>query len=89
MNEQSTNSKYYYDYNRNDLNRPNPFEKQMKKWILPVQQSTIDGVEDYYINFPDDLLEAANLKEGDIIEWVDNNDGSFKLRKVNSTEGKL
>jgi hypothetical protein len=20
-------SKYYYDYNRNDLNRPNPFEK--------------------------------------------------------------
>jgi bifunctional DNA-binding transcriptional regulator/antitoxin component of YhaV-PrlF toxin-antitoxin module len=33
--------------------------------------------------FPDDLLEAANLKPGDEIEWVDRNDGTFILRKPN------
>ena len=25
--EKKLHSKYYYDYNRNDLNRPNPFKK--------------------------------------------------------------
>ncbi|AGH31725.1 hypothetical protein SWZG_00219 [Synechococcus phage S-SKS1] len=25
--EKELHSKYYYDYNRNDLNRPNPFKK--------------------------------------------------------------
>jgi bifunctional DNA-binding transcriptional regulator/antitoxin component of YhaV-PrlF toxin-antitoxin module len=28
------------------------------------------------------LLEAANLKEGDKVEWVDNGNGSYLLRKV-------
>jgi hypothetical protein len=57
------------------------------KWQLPVQQSAIDGVDDYYINFPDDLLEAANLKEGDQIEWVDNGDGSYTMLKVTKPLG--
>ena len=34
----------------------------------------------------DDLLEAANLKSGDEIEWVDMNDGTFILRKPNVIE---
>ena len=48
------------------------------KWQLPIQQSE----DDFYVEFPDDLLEAANLKEGDQVEWVDNGDGSYTLRKV-------
>jgi hypothetical protein len=81
-------SKYYYDYDRNDPSRLNPFkEDKVKKWLLPVQQSVIDGVDDYYVNFPDDLLEAANLKEGDQVEWVDNNNGSYTLRKVTKPLG--
>jgi len=47
---------------------------KVKKWVLPVDN---DGV----VLFPDDLLEAANLKEGDLIDWVDNGDGSFLLKK--------
>jgi bifunctional DNA-binding transcriptional regulator/antitoxin component of YhaV-PrlF toxin-antitoxin module len=27
--------------------------------------------QEYFITFPDDLLEAANLKPGDDVEWVD------------------
>lgn len=50
---------------------------KVKKWLLPVEQS----FDEYFVSFPDDLLEAANLKEGDKVEWVDNKDGSYTLRK--------
>ena len=53
-----------------------------KRWILPIEQQVIDGVDDYYITFPDDLLEAANIKENDVLEWVDQGDGSWLLKKV-------
>jgi hypothetical protein len=51
---------------------------KVKKWILPVEE---DG-DDCVVTFPDDLLEAANLKEGDQIEWIPQDDGSCILRKV-------
>jgi len=58
-----------------------------KKWLLPVQCADIHDADSYYVNFPDDLLAAANLKEGDEIEWIDNKDGSATLRKIiKSTE---
>ena len=52
------------------------------KWVLPVQESHIDGVDDYFINLPDDLLEQAGWKEGDTLEWIDRDDGSIVLQKV-------
>jgi len=90
-------SKHYYEYDRNDPNRENPFKDRVVKWVLPVQQvknwvlppgtkpgSDVDYIleEDYVVNLPNDLLEAANLKEGDTVEWVDNGDGSYLLKKV-------
>ena len=54
---------------------------KVKKWVLPVEVS--DDLEDYVVTFPDDLLEAANLKEGDQIEWHDQGDGSYLLKKRN------
>ena len=63
---------------------------KVKKWVLPVQQEyAIDSDGEYYVNFPDDLLEAANLKEGDSIEWVDNKDGSYILKKVPKTYDEM
>jgi hypothetical protein len=53
---------------------------KVTKWVLPTQVDGLTG--DVFVNFPDDLLEAANLKEGDQIEWIDNNDGSYTLKKV-------
>ena len=55
---------------------------KVNRWILPVQQKIEDGVDDYYIQFPDDLLEEANLKEGDQIEWIPQNDNSYIIQKV-------
>ena len=51
------------------------------KWQLPVELDGLTG--ECYVRFPDDLLEAANLKESDVVEWIDRKDGSFELRKVN------
>jgi len=59
-------------------------QDKVVKWQLPVE---IDGASgEYYIQFPDDLMEAANLKEGDQVEWIDLKNGSFELRKVNGTK---
>jgi hypothetical protein len=57
---------------------------ERKRWTLPVEEVRDEdtGEDEYCITFPDDLLEAANLKEGDNIEWVDRGDGSYELRKV-------
>jgi len=57
-----------------------PQKDKVVKWQLPVQVDGLTG--DCFVEFPDDLLEAADLKEGDAVEWIDNNDGSFTLRKV-------
>jgi hypothetical protein len=64
-----------------------PKQDKALKWQLPVEEENdvITGEKEYFITFPDDLLEAANLKQGDEVEWVDNNDGSFLLRKLPKT----
>ena len=59
-------------------------QDRVVKWQLPVEVDGLSG--DCYVSFPDDLLEAANLKEGDAVKWIDNGDGSFELRKVNGTK---
>ncbi len=54
------------------------------RWQLPVEEveNGDTGEQEYFITLPDDLLEAANLKEGEEVEWVDNDDGTFILRKI-------
>ena len=58
------------------------------KWQLPIEEENdyMTGEKEYFITFPEDLLEAANLNEGDEVEWVDRNDGSFLLQKVSKKE---
>lgn len=54
-------------------------EDKVVRWQLPVEEDAVNG--EYFITFPDDLLEAANLKQGDDVEWIDNDDGTFILKK--------
>ena len=61
-------------------------EDKVVKWVLPVERKIEEGIDDYYIQFPDDLLEAANLKAGDEIEWISTDDNNYLLRKVNVIE---
>jgi bifunctional DNA-binding transcriptional regulator/antitoxin component of YhaV-PrlF toxin-antitoxin module len=57
----------------------NSKKDKITKWQLPIEVDGLSG--ECYVNFPDDLLEAANLKEGDMVEWFDNGDGSYILKK--------
>ena len=62
----------------------NQKKDKVKKWVLPVEETKVAETDEteYFVSFPDDLLEAANLKEGDQVEWVDNGDSSYLLKKV-------
>jgi bifunctional DNA-binding transcriptional regulator/antitoxin component of YhaV-PrlF toxin-antitoxin module len=59
-------------------------QDKVKRWVLPVEEveNGDTGEQEYFITFPDDLLEAANLTEGDQVEWVDNKDGTYTLKKT-------
>lgn len=52
------------------------------KWVLPVQQKIEEGIDDYFIQLPDDLLEQVDWKENDQLIWIDRKDGTFELRKI-------
>ena len=77
-------SEHYYDYTRNDPDRPNPFIDKVVKWQLPVEMHPSGEA---FVIFPDDLMEAANLEEGDTVEWIDKGDGSYVLKKVTQLLG--
>lgn len=49
-----------------------------QKWILNVEEGLCG---DAILMFPPDLLEKAGWKEGDTIEWIDREDGSWELKK--------
>lgn len=53
----------------------------MKSWTLDVKQHE-DG--DFFIEFPDEVLEGTGWKEGDRLKWIDNGDGSWTLEKTNT-----
>lgn len=47
--------------------------------ITTIKQD-ING--DFYIDLPEDILIKSELSEDDSIEFIDNNDGSFTLKKI-------
>ena len=55
-----------------------------KSWTITVQEDPESG--DQILEFPDDLLESAGWKEGDVIKWINNDDGSWTLRKKDGNE---
>jgi hypothetical protein len=59
-------------------------EDKVVKWSLPVE---VDSDGEYFITFPDDLLEAANLSPGEEVEWVEKEVGTFLLRKITKPLG--
>jgi hypothetical protein len=62
-----------------DYEMPPQKEDKVIRWSLPVEEAE-DG--EYYITFPDDLLEAAKLAPGDNVEWVELTENTYLLRKV-------
>ena len=57
-----------------------PVKDKVVRWQLPIEMDGLTG--ECYVQFPDDLLEATNLKEGDMVEWIPNGSDSYLLKKV-------
>ena len=46
-------------------------------------RTTLTVDDDGVLTFPDELIEELGWKEGDVLQWIDNKDGSFSLVKPN------
>lgn len=53
----------------------------MTKWTITVEENP-DNPDELILPLPDDLLNEAGWVEGDTLEWIDNNNGTFILEKV-------
>ena len=50
-----------------------------------TENTTMESIrlgDDGVLTFSDELIDAMGWDIGDALEWVDNNDGSFTLKKV-------
>jgi hypothetical protein len=61
-------------------------ELKLKSWTVNIEEDPETG--DYILCFPPELLEQAGWKEGDNINWIDQKDGSWLLKKVDTTSEK-
>lgn len=49
----------------------------MKSWTVPVEEENGELI----LTIPDELIEEMKWKENDILNWIDNGDGSWTLEK--------
>ena len=54
-----------------------------KTWTITLEEDPETG--DLILPFPADFLEETGWQEGDILEWIDNKDGSWSLVKEELT----
>ena len=57
-----------------------------KSWTLTIEQDPDTG--DLMLPFTDEILAELGWKEGDVLDWVDNQDGSWSLVKKKSKKNK-
>ena len=60
----------------------NEFDRPLT--IFPIagkMKTTLTVDENGILTFPDELMEEIGWKEGDVLEWIPNDDGSFNLVK--------
>ena len=50
-------------------------------------KTTLTVGDDGVLTFSEELLKETGWKEGDMLEWIDNHDGSFSLIKMNEENG--
>jgi hypothetical protein len=58
-------------------------ERSKPRWTIPVEEDPITGEQ--FLTFPEECIEKLKWQEGDTVEWIDNFDGTFTVRKVLST----
>jgi len=51
-----------------------------RSYLLDIQEDS----EGQFIVLPEEELEALDWHSGDVLEWLDNSDGSWTIRKKES-----
>jgi hypothetical protein len=51
-----------------------------KSWTIVLDEDPETG--DLIMPLSDEILESAGWKEGDTLEWIDNENGTWSLRKL-------
>jgi len=59
----------------------------MKSWTITVEENP-DNPEELILPFPEDFLKETGWAEGDTLEWIDNKNGTWSLKKLEVTNGK-
>jgi bifunctional DNA-binding transcriptional regulator/antitoxin component of YhaV-PrlF toxin-antitoxin module len=54
-----------------------------KSWTISLEEDPETG--DLIMPLSDEILESAGWKEGDTLQWIDNEDGSWILRKLDAS----
>jgi len=57
----------------------------MKSWVITLEEDPDTG--DLILPLPDDLLKDAGWAEGDTIEWTDNKNGTWSMKRKEPTDG--
>lgn len=50
-------------------------------WTVTIEENP-ENSEEFIMPLPDDLLESQGWHEGDTLDWTDNGDGTWGLRKI-------
>lgn len=51
-------------------------------WTITVEEDPETG--DLILPLPDELIKLQGWVDGDTLEWIENDDGSWVLQKVNN-----
>ena len=60
--------------------KENGFWKKPKTWIVEVSMDGLTG--DAFLPIPDEVMDLVEWNLYDTLEWIDNKDGSWIIRKV-------
>ena len=57
--------------------------EQPKSWTVTIEEDP-DNPEECILPFPPEMLEIVGWKEGDTLDWIDNKDGTWSIKKVDT-----
>ena len=58
--------------------------EQSEVWTVKLEE---DG-DDLILPLPQEILDALDIKEGDVLEWIEYGNSAVALKKVNSDASK-
>jgi|APGre2960657373_1045057.scaffolds.fasta_scaffold105578_4 hypothetical protein len=61
-------------------------ELKLNNWTVIVEEDLDTG--NLVLPLPQDMLNLQGWVEGDTLEWIDQKDGSWQLKKVDTTNEK-